>query len=126
MYGPVPAPAGATLNRSPARWTAADVAALVHDGREMAHYVDGQREASGPLAFRPLGPGRTSIGVRQNRVSWFRGRIRAIRFLPEAVVPRAAPGAGGPALAASSRRSRHVLRTAGLSGPAPLVRTSVR
>ncbi len=27
------------------------------------------------MAFKPLGPGRTSIGVRQNRVSWFKGRI---------------------------------------------------
>ena len=65
------------------------VAALVYDGRTMAHYVDGRREAAGPLAFRPLGPGRTSIGVRQNRVSWFRGRIHAIRIVPEAVAPRA-------------------------------------
>jgi hypothetical protein len=65
------------------------VAALVYDGTTMAHYVDGRREAAAPLAFRPLGPGRTSIGVRQNRVSWFRGRIRAIRFVPEAVAPRA-------------------------------------
>jgi hypothetical protein len=75
------------------RW---HVATLVYDGRTLAHYVDGRREAAGSLAFRPLGAGRTSIGVRQNRVSWFRGRIRAIRFVPDAVVPGAAPGEHAP------------------------------
>jgi hypothetical protein len=67
------------------RW---HVAALTFDGTTMAHYVNGVRELSGPVAFKPLGPGRTSIGVRQNLVSWFKGRIRAIRFTPE-VLPAA-------------------------------------
>ncbi len=59
------------------RWHAA---ALTYDGRTMTHYVDGVAEASGEVAFKPLGAGRTSIGVRQNRVSWFKGRIRTIRI----------------------------------------------
>jgi hypothetical protein len=61
------------------------VAALVYDGRNMAHYVNGVRETSGEIAFAPLGHGRTSIGVRQNRVSWFRGRISSIRITPDAL-----------------------------------------
>ena len=65
------------------RWHAA---ALTFDGRVMTHYVDGVREGSGEVAFKPLGAGRTSIGVRQNRVSWFKGRIRTIRITP-AVLP---------------------------------------
>ena len=66
---------------STGRW---HVVALTFDGKTMAHYVDGAREAAGEIAFRPLGPGRTSIGVRLNRVSWFKGRIRQVRFTPRA------------------------------------------
>jgi hypothetical protein len=59
--------------------------ALAYDGKTMTHYVDGVRELSGEVAFGPLGAGRTSIGVRQNLVSWFKGRIRLIRITPEAL-----------------------------------------
>ena len=41
----------------------------------MTHYVDGVRELPGDVAFPPLGGGQTSIGVRQNLVSFFKGRI---------------------------------------------------
>jgi beta-xylosidase len=58
------------------------VATLVYDGRTMAHYVNGIRESSGEVSLKPLLAGRTSIGVRQNRVSWFKGRIKSIRFSP--------------------------------------------
>ena len=51
----------------------------------MMHFVDGVRERSGDPRFRPLGAGRTSIGVRQNRVSWLRGRIHLIRITQEAL-----------------------------------------
>jgi hypothetical protein len=65
-----------------ARW---HVAALIYDGQTMSHYVNGTREATGMVRIAPLGAGRTSIGVRQNRVSWFKGRIRLIRVTPEAL-----------------------------------------
>jgi hypothetical protein len=61
------------------------VAALQYDGKVMAHYVDGAREAAGPLQFAPIGTGRTSIGVRQNLTYWFKGRIRLVRITPEAL-----------------------------------------
>jgi pectinesterase len=64
------------------------VAALVFDGQDMAHYVDGVRETGGPVAFKPLGGGSTSIGVRMNRVSWFKGRIARVRVTPYPLVPR--------------------------------------
>jgi hypothetical protein len=54
--------------------------ALSYDGATMAHEVDGVRELSGAVAFGPMGAGRTSIGVRQNRVSWFKGMIREVRI----------------------------------------------
>jgi hypothetical protein len=62
-----------------ARW---HVAALTYDGRTMMQAVDGACELTGEIAFTPLGEGRTSIGVRQNRVSWFKGRIHRLRFAP--------------------------------------------
>jgi hypothetical protein len=66
------------------RWHAA---ALTFDGRVMTHYVDGVRELSGDVAFMPLGPGQTSIGVRLNKRSWFKGRIRTIRVTPDVLAP---------------------------------------
>ena len=59
------------------RW---HVATLTYDGKTMTHFVDGARELSGETRFAPLGAGTTSIGVRQNRVSWFKGRIHSVRF----------------------------------------------
>lgn len=61
------------------------VAALTYDGKTMSHYVGGRMELSGETAFMPLVSGRTSIGVRQNRVSWFKGLIHSIRVVPEAL-----------------------------------------
>ena len=62
--------------------------ALVFDGSTMRHYVDGKEELSGPLVISPMGEGSTSIGVRMNRVYWFKGAIRKFRFTPRALGPR--------------------------------------
>jgi hypothetical protein len=59
--------------------------ALTYDGRTMTSYVDGVKELSGGVAFEPLKAGKISIGVRQNLVSWFKGRIRLIRISPDAL-----------------------------------------
>lgn len=59
--------------------------ALTYDGATMTHYVDGVRELEGPLAFRAMAPGRMSLGVRLNKVSWYRGCIGEIRFAPRAL-----------------------------------------
>ena len=59
--------------------------ALVYDGSRMSHYVDGELELEGSVAFAPMTAGRTSIGVRQNRVSWFKGAISEVRFTPAAL-----------------------------------------
>ena len=61
--------------------------ALVYDGSVMRHYVDGREELSGPLSVGPLEAGRTSIGVRMNRVHWFKGAVRRARFTPRALRP---------------------------------------
>lgn len=54
--------------------------ALVFDGSEMRHYIDGKLELSGKIAMKPFGKGRVSIGVRQNKVYWFKGAVRKVRF----------------------------------------------
>ncbi len=68
--------------------------AIVYDGSEMRHYVDGKMELSGPLTIEPLGKGRTSIGVRMNRVYWFRGAVSEARFTLRALTPKEFMGKG--------------------------------
>jgi len=51
----------------------------------MTHYVDGVRELEGTLAFRAMSPGRMSLGVRLNKVSWYQGCIRELRFARRAL-----------------------------------------
>jgi xylan 1,4-beta-xylosidase len=73
------------------------VASTTYDGAVLKHYVDGVEQGSGAVAFLPLTAGRTSIGVRQNRVSWFKGRIHTVRITPSALAPSAfltLPGTG--------------------------------
>lgn len=59
--------------------------ALVFDGREMRHYVDGKLEMSGKMTIKPFGRGKTSIGVRQNKVYWFKGVVLKTRFTNRAL-----------------------------------------
>lgn len=61
--------------------------ALVFDGTTMRHFVDGKEELSGALVIQPLGSGSTSIGVRMNRVFWFKGAVRKARFTLRALSP---------------------------------------
>jgi acetyl esterase/lipase len=61
------------------------VAALTYDGRTMRHFVNGRLELSGEHHVAPMGAGRASIGVRQTRVSWFKGLIHSIRITPDAL-----------------------------------------
>jgi len=62
--------------------------ALVFDGHEMSHYVNGHKELSHEIAFIPQRDGRTSFGVRLNQVSWFHGAIRVVRFTFDALSPQ--------------------------------------
>ena len=61
---------------------------LVFDGREMRHYVNGVNELSAEISsFTPPVKGQTSIGVRINKVYWFKGAIRMARFTPQVLSP---------------------------------------
>jgi hypothetical protein len=63
--------------------------ALVYDGNKMMSYVNGVKELEGKLAFAPMTDGRMSLGVRLNRVSWFKGCIKEVRFTPAPLAPEA-------------------------------------
>lgn len=62
--------------------------ALVYDGTEMRHYVDGKLELSGKISFKKFGNGITSIGVRQNKVYWFKGAVLKARLTNRALTPK--------------------------------------
>lgn len=66
------------------RWTHV---AQTFDGRAYRAYVDGVLQGEAPLAYRPQGPGRASVGIRINRVYPFRGAVREARFTPRALSP---------------------------------------
>jgi hypothetical protein len=57
---------------------------LAYDGRVMQHSVNGHLELSGEIEFPTHRGGRTSLGVRQTLVSWFKGRIHTVRIGPGA------------------------------------------
>lgn len=59
--------------------------ALVFDGKEMRHYVNGKLELSGKITRRAFGKGVTSIGVRQNKIYWFKGAVQKLRFTNRAL-----------------------------------------
>ncbi|MBW8884630.1 MAG: LamG domain-containing protein [Planctomycetia bacterium] len=63
-------------------------AAVVMDGTTMRHYVNGLEEMATPIKFAPQKDGRTSIGVRINRVSWFNGAVRRVRITPRVLEPQ--------------------------------------
>ncbi len=55
-------------------------AALRYDGKTMAHFVNGRKELERDATFAALGEGQISLGVRQNKVHWFKGAIREVRY----------------------------------------------
>lgn len=65
-------------------WYAAEA---VYDGHELRNYVDGVLEGQGELHMAPQKAGQTSIGVRFNKVNYFKGAVRTARMTPHALQP---------------------------------------
>lgn len=63
--------------------------ALVYDGELMTNYINGIKELEGEVRLPPMVDGAISIGVRQNKVCWYKGAIREVRFSQEALKPTA-------------------------------------
>jgi hypothetical protein len=62
--------------------------ASVYDGTEFRNYVDGVQEGSARVSLAPPhGPGRASVGVRINKVCYFKGAVHLARFTPRALSP---------------------------------------
>jgi hypothetical protein len=61
--------------------------AAVYDGREFRNYVDGVQEGAAQINLAPHGPGHTSVGVRINKVFYFKGAVRLARFTRKALSP---------------------------------------
>jgi hypothetical protein len=63
-------------------------ATLTYDGNTMRHYVDGELQLEGRLKFPRMTAGKISLGVRQNKVHWFKGCIARVEFTAAALDPK--------------------------------------
>jgi hypothetical protein len=61
--------------------------AAVYDGRIFRSYIDGVEDGAAEIHLAPQGPGRSSVGVRINRVYYFKGAVRMARFTRRALAP---------------------------------------
>ncbi len=59
--------------------------AFVIDGNNLYTYVNHIKELEDTFHYEPINKGKTSIGVRQNKVSWFTGTIYKIKISPYCV-----------------------------------------
>lgn len=59
----------------------------VYDGRTLRNYVGDELQGEGPLDLKPQLAGHSSIGVRINKVYWFKGAVLMARFTPRALKP---------------------------------------
>ncbi|MBN1950942.1 MAG: LamG domain-containing protein [Bacteroidales bacterium] len=62
-------------------------AALVYKDHVMTHYVNGVQELSDTVQYAMQSSGTTSIGVRNNLVSWYHGAIFSVRTTHQALTP---------------------------------------
>jgi Concanavalin A-like lectin/glucanases superfamily len=59
----------------------------VYDGKMLRNYVGDELQGEGPLDLTPQMPGHSSIGVRINKVYYFKGAILMARMVPRALPP---------------------------------------
>lgn len=61
--------------------------AFVVTPNSLTTFVNGKQELHKDYTFNPIEEGQTSIGVRMNKVSWFKGAIYKIQISPQALKP---------------------------------------
>ncbi len=54
----------------------------VYDGKTLRNYVNDELQGEGALDLKPQMPGHSSIGVRINKIYWFKGAILTARMVP--------------------------------------------
>lgn len=59
----------------------------VYDGKTLRNYVGDELQGEGPLDLKPQMQGHSSIGVRINKVNWFKGDVLLARMTPRALKP---------------------------------------
>jgi hypothetical protein len=61
--------------------------AAVYDGKTFSNYVDGVQQNTVSAHLPVEGPGHTSVGVRINKLYYFKGAVRMARFTRRALAP---------------------------------------
>jgi hypothetical protein len=61
--------------------------AAVYDGREFRSYIDGVQDGAAEIQLAAQGTGRASVGVRINKLFYFKGAVRTARFTHRALTP---------------------------------------
>jgi hypothetical protein len=61
--------------------------AAVYDGRVFRSYVNGVEDGAAEVRLSPHGPGRTAVGMRMNKVFYFKGAVRMARFTRRPLAP---------------------------------------
>jgi hypothetical protein len=61
------------------------VVTQTYDGQAHRSFVNGVLEKEAPIAYVPQGPGHSSVGVRINHVSYFKGAVMRAHFAPRAL-----------------------------------------
>lgn len=62
-------------------------AALTYKNGIMSHYVNGNKELEGNVTYQTVTNGQTSLGMRLNQVSWYKGAIRAVKITNDVISP---------------------------------------
>ena len=61
--------------------------AAVYDGKEFRSYIDGVQDGAAQIQLSPQGAGQTAVGVRINKLFYFKGAVRMARFTRRALAP---------------------------------------
>jgi hypothetical protein len=63
------------------------VVTQTYDGQTHRSFVNGVLEKEAPITYVPQGPGHSSVGMRINHVSYFKGAVMRAHFAPRALAP---------------------------------------
>jgi hypothetical protein len=64
------------------------VALTLDKNGQITNYINGKVEIISHIDFKPINSGETSIGVRRNKVFWYKGSIYKLKISPEVLEPK--------------------------------------